>query len=246
MFRREKVEDDEVVVMNYISTNTSIPIPRVLGSGTCKVGPYIILEFSEGKPLSEYLRASQDDMVISTLLNFDIDDSILRRAYRIMAEILLELSRCRFSTIGGLAQDSSTTIVATELALTFNVNGLVRLGNLPPKKLSQTCFSTATAYLVSLAEDHLHHLESQHNEGPFPLFCDDLRPSNVLLDEDLRLLAVIDREFSYAAPAEFTHCSPWWLLLARPESRKAGFDDFLAHYIPRQTQTVFLEILREC
>lgn len=47
MFRQEKLED-EVAVMEYIIHNTSIPIPRVLGSGSSVVGPYMILEFVEG------------------------------------------------------------------------------------------------------------------------------------------------------------------------------------------------------
>ncbi|PGH10637.1 hypothetical protein AJ79_05351 [Helicocarpus griseus UAMH5409] len=87
-------------------------------------------------------------------------------------------------------------------------------------------------------------MSNKYNNGPFPLFCDDLRPSNVLVDENLRICAVIDWEFCYAAPAEFSHCSPWWLLLARPETWNAGIDDFLAHYMPRQK--IFLEVLRDC
>lgn len=80
-----------------------------------------------------------------------------------------------------------------------------------------------------------------YNNGSFPLFCDDLRPSNVLVDEDLSIRAVIDWEFCYAAPVEFSHCSPWWLLLARPETWDSGIDDFLYHYKSRQK--IFLEVL---
>ncbi|KAK2764537.1 hypothetical protein FQN54_009232 [Arachnomyces sp. PD_36] len=272
MFRREKLED-EVAVMEYITHNTSIPIPGVLGSGSSVVGPYMILEFVEGKLLSEYLRASQDPMVPSTL-NLDINITTLRRAYHSMAEILLELYRCQFPAIGGLVRDDSGDWLVEKRAVTFNMNELVGLGNFPPKSLSQSFFPDATTYFVSLADDHLHHLETQRNDavtdeddcrkkyiarclfrqvaskfsstynnGPFPLFCDDLRPSNVLVDEDLRVRAVIDWEFCYAAPAQFSHCSPWWLLLGRPDTWDAGFDDFLAHYMCRQK--IFLEALRD-
>ncbi|OAG39016.1 hypothetical protein AYO21_06736 [Fonsecaea monophora] len=55
-----------------------------------------------------------------------------------------------------------------------------------------------------------------HDRGPFRLICDDLRPSNVIIDEKLNLRCVIDWEFTYAAPADFTCCSPWWLLLYLP------------------------------
>lgn len=54
---------------------------------------------------------------------------------------------------------------------------------------------------------------------------------------------MIDWEFCYAAPVEFSHCSPWWLLLARPEAWDGGIDDFLAHYLPRRD--IFLDVLRE-
>lgn len=223
--------------------------------------------------LSEHLRASQDPMVPSTL-DLDINTTTLRRAYRCMAEILLELYRCQFPAIGGLVRDDSGGWLVEKRAVTFNMNELVGLGNFPPKRLSQSSFPDATTYLVSLADDHLHHLETQRNDavadqddcrkkyiarclfrqvaskfsgmynnGPFPLFCDDLRPSNVLVDEDFSVRAVVDWEFCYAAPAEFSHCSPWWLLLARPETWDAGFDDFLAHYMCRQE--IFLGALRD-
>lgn len=83
-----------------------------------------------------------------------------------------------------------------------------------------------------------------YNEGPFMLLCEDLRPSNLFVDPDFNILGVVDWEYCYAAPVEFALCSPWWLLLARPETWEAGFDDFLEHYIPRQK--LFLEILRAC
>lgn len=45
-----------------------------------------------------------------------------------------------------------------------------------------------------------------HDNGPFGLFCDDMRPSNVIVDSSLCIKSVIDWEFCYAAPMEFTHC----------------------------------------
>lgn len=213
MFRREKLED-EIAVMGDIRHNTSIPIPRVLGSGVSVVGPYMILEYFGGKLLSEYLRAPADSKSPSAL-NPDIDLAALQRAYRAMADVLLELYKCRFPAIGGFVQGDLGVASVEKRALTFNMNGLVGLANFPPKGLSQGPSKDARSYLVSLADDHLNHLESQRNDavtdeddcrrkyiarclfrqaaqtfpsvynnGPFPLFCDDLRPSNVLVDED--------------------------------------------------------------
>lgn len=88
------------------------------------------------------------------------------------------------------------------------------------------------------------NFSTTYNNGPFSLFCDDLRPSNVIVDADLRIKSVIDWEFCYAAPMEFTYCSPWWLLLAHPDDWNNSLDDFLMHYMPRQK--IFLDVLREC
>ena len=106
-FRREKVED-EVSVMRFVAQHTSIPIPRVLGSGTCAVGPYVVMEFVEGKLLSKYLTvpAAGAD---TDVLNPDISDQILKKAYSFMAQILLELSKCQFSDIGSITQDELGT-----------------------------------------------------------------------------------------------------------------------------------------
>lgn len=67
-------------------------------------------------------------------------------------------------------------------------------------------------------------LPAPSNTDSFRLWCDDLRPSNALLDraEDVRLAAVIDWEFTYAAPSQFVLDPPWWLLFETPEMWKPG------------------------
>lgn len=52
------------------------------------------------------------------------------------------------------------------------------------------------------------NFSTQDNYGPFPLYCDDLRPSNVLVDDAMSIMGVIDWEYCYTAPLEFTYCSP--------------------------------------
>ena len=48
----------------------------------------------------------------------------------------------------------------------------------------------------------------RYSSGGFKLSSQDLRPANVLIDEELRVVGVIDWEFAYAAPAEFTFDPP--------------------------------------
>jgi hypothetical protein len=53
--------------------------------------------------------------------------------------------------------------------------------------------------------------------GLFGLFCDDLRPTNMVANlETLRITAVLDFEFTNAMPAQFAYDPPWWLLLKQP------------------------------
>ncbi|KAH8168578.1 phosphotransferase enzyme family protein [Sarocladium implicatum] len=59
-------------------------------------------------------------------------------------------------------------------------------------------------------------------EVAFRLFSEDLRPSNVLIDKDLRVVGVIDWEFAYVAPSQFSFDPPWWLLLRAPDDWPEG------------------------
>ncbi|KAE9369763.1 phosphotransferase family protein [Stipitochalara longipes BDJ] len=84
---------------------------------------------------------------------------------------------------------------------------------------------------------------SERGPKPFKLFCDDLRPSNVLVDEDCRIVGVIDWEFTYAAPAEYSYSPPWWLLIETPEKWPGGIADWVQAYAPKLR--IFLEVLKE-
>ncbi len=99
--------------------------------------------------------------------------------------------------------------------------------------------SVARCLFLKIAEN----FSRTYNKGPFKLICDDLRPSNVIVDDEMNHRCVIDWEFSYAAPAEFTYCSPWWLLLAHPDDWADGLDSFLAQYLPRHE--IFSQALKE-
>lgn len=69
-------------------------------------------------------------------------------------------------------------------------------------------------------------LSDAHINGPFKLWCDDLRPSNVLLDANMQIVGVIDWEFTYAAPVEFSYSPPWWLLIEQPEYWPDGISNW--------------------
>lgn len=98
MYREEKVRS-EVAVIKYIKLNTSIPVPDIIAFGSAEdniggFGPFMITEFVVGDNLGVKL--------FNDNLNQDFEESI----YRQIAGFLLQLSNCKFDTIGSLSMDS--------------------------------------------------------------------------------------------------------------------------------------------
>ncbi|KID89941.1 phosphotransferase family protein [Metarhizium guizhouense ARSEF 977] len=88
-------------------------------------------------------------------------------------------------------------------------------------------------------------VSDRYDKGPFKFWCDDIRPSNILLDANLQIVAVIDWEFSYAAPSEFTFAPPWWLLIEQPEYWEKGrLEDWIQQYERRLA--TFLKAMVDC
>lgn len=267
MFPEEKVRG-EAILMTYIADNTTIPVPRVIASGTADenptgLGPFIIMTWIEGRKMSELLRTSDSSDKEETL-NPDIDEETLKALYGQMAQVLLKLWKLDFDCIGSLSNNEVTgKPQVTKRPLTLAMNELVRTCGLTDLDPPRT-YNSSTDYIVSLLELQSKHLQQQRNSiydsadcrekyasrhlmkasalnflppednyGPFKLFCDDLCPGNVLVNDSLQITGIIDWEFCYAAPAQFAGSIPWWLLLERPHriiynsGVKAFFEDFL-------------------
>ncbi|KAM5347251.1 hypothetical protein ACJ41O_010256 [Fusarium nematophilum] len=80
------------------------------------------------------------------------------------------------------------------------------------------------------------HVLPSHDRGPFKLTCDDFQPTNMIVNnqDDLQVVAVIDWEWSYTAPAQLVNSTPTWLLIESPnawgwiDERLARFEKHLA------------------
>ncbi|KAI4650646.1 hypothetical protein J4E93_003003 [Alternaria ventricosa] len=60
------------------------------------------------------------------------------------------------------------------------------------------------------------YLSTAADTSPFKLYCWDFHPSNMIVDEELNIKAVLDFEFCTVLPAELSHDPPWWLTILRP------------------------------
>jgi aminoglycoside phosphotransferase (APT) family kinase protein len=272
-WRDEKVLN-EVRVIEYLRDHTTIPVPNIrswgLSDGSpAQLGPFIIMDFIEGVRLSRLLREDPEDDQAELILDPAIPSATLDTIYDQLASYLLQLSRLTFPSVGAISKDPTTqTWSVANRPLTFNMNELATNAGFPFSHLPTSPFPTATSFLESLTETHLHHLQSQRNicpdeqsvrrrfiarhrlkqlipsyvtqdDGQFPLFSDDLQPTNILIDPfTLQITGIIDWEFTNAMPAQFTHDPPWWLLLRGPDMwvERFGLDQFLERYVPRMEQ----------
>lgn len=83
--------------------------------------------------------------------------------------------------------------------------------------------------LTGDAEDH-DRTSSEQEKEVFKLWCDDMRPTSVLLDDNHDVVGVIDWEMSYFAPASFHENPPWWLMLEKPGFYDKGLTTWLRDY----------------
>lgn len=234
--------------------------------------PYILMQYLEhnndmGNALNTPGLNNEDPLV----LNQELDPMKLQRLYRLAANVLLDLSRLDFDAIGSPQQIDDDSWRITGRPLTRRMNELVATGGCRRADLPQSVFTSTPEYFVALAQLHITHLASQQHgaysdeldctqkyvarllfrklmagrvpsRDKFKLWCDDFRPTNILLrGEDIA--GVIDWEFAYAAPAEFSCAPPWWLLLQRPENWEAGWSDWKDKY--ENALVTFLKAMTE-
>ncbi|KAI0388938.1 phosphotransferase enzyme family protein-like protein [Xylariaceae sp. FL0594] len=275
-WRDEKVAN-EVMTINYLRHHTSIPIPKVRCWGLTEespqqLGPFIIMDFAEGKDLSDLLQQPTEDEQEEIVLDPNIDEAKLDIVYDQIAGFMLELARLEFPRLGAISKDAASgEWSAAKRPLTYDMNEVVTLGGVTANYFAATGpFDSSRDYFTFRAKTFEEHLEAQRNIAgddeylmwkhyvarrgfealiptycdaadtePFRLFCDDLRPTNMLADlETLRIIAVIDFEFTNAMPSQFVYDPPWWLLLKPPSSWISDDEtqEFLDHFVPRMEQ----------
>ncbi|KAF2494171.1 phosphotransferase enzyme family protein-like protein [Lophium mytilinum] len=244
----------KVLILNYLRERTTIPVPQVLSWGMTEdspqqLGPFIIMDFMPGTSLELFLKKPTKTKQEEVILAENVDGEKLDYIYKQLADYMLQLSQLDFSAIGAISRKpSSNEWTASERPFTYNMNELASVvSNYPISGFPAAPFTSAKAFLYSLADEHLVHLRTQRNlvtsredakrrfiarhrfkqsvdrycladTGPFKPYCDDLRIANMLADPKLlRITAVLDFEFSNTLPVQFAYDPPWWLLLLGPD-----------------------------
>lgn len=200
------------------------------------------------------------------ILDPDIDNTTLDAIYDQVADYMLQMSRFEFPRIGAFSKDLASCVWAvTGRPLTYNMNELATSTNFLVDQFPTEPFDRASDYFNAIAKEHLIHLRIQRNlaedvedarrrfiarhqlmrlipkyciddNGPFKIFCDDMQPSDMLINPDtLRITAVLDFEFTNVMPAQFTYDPPWWLLLLGPDMwlERYTINEFMVRYVPR-------------
>ncbi|EEP80243.1 predicted protein [Uncinocarpus reesii 1704] len=239
-----------------------------------QLGPFIIMDYIRGTRLSTVLKQPTQSKDEDVILSPNVDNAMLDKVYDQIASFLLQLYQSNFNLIGAITRDPVLkTWSVTSRPLTYNMNELATVAFYPTDKFPTEPFASARAYFQDLADEHTTHLWTQRNlatdpedawkryvarhrfeqlipkyctddAGPYTLFCDDLQPSNMLIDEEtLEITAVLDSESTNVTPAQFAYDPPWWLLLLGPDMwlERYTMAEFLARYEPRMEQ--FLQAL---
>lgn len=239
-----------------------------------ELGPFIIMDFVKGSLLSDLLKDPKEEK--EAILDPNVNDTILDKVYHQIADYLLQISHLQFTRIGAVTKVSGSYSVSkrpltynmNEIVTvgdfpthhlpegSFNtaeayfeslakqhMNHLYFQRNLASSpKVTRERYVARTQMKQLIAE----YCKDNTNKGPFIPFCEDLHPSNMIVDPDTyEIKAVIDFEFTNTMPAQFSYDPPWWLLLAGPEvwlDRTSSMDEFRRLFEVRMEQ--FLTQLR--
>ncbi|KAG9770220.1 hypothetical protein ABEF93_006323 [Exophiala dermatitidis] len=240
-----------------------------------QLGPFIMMDFIEGIHLSTILvQPAAPELVLDPNIDNELLDKIYRQIARYMLQ-LSQLRFSQIGAISKDNNSNTWHLAARPLTYNMNELATVtrfpedQFPTEPFDRTSDYFKSVAKEHLTHLwtqrnvadspeiargrfiARHRMLNLIPKYcvdesDAGPFIPFCDDLRPSNMLVDpETYRITAVFDFEFTNAMPAQFAYDPPWWLLLSGPEVwfDRCAAQEFVSLYKPRMEQ--FLRALEQ-
>ena len=225
----------EVATLKFLKQQTSIPVPAVVGYGfdgdNHPTGlPFIILKHVSGFHLS-----SRWESLIP---------EHRRKVFEELADISLELNSHHFDHIGALGLNESEEWILSRPPINSPTAHLKIDG--VEIRMNTTFSTSIEFFLAQYdhiwrryteQRNSVYHEEDarekyvrlqlfkellptfnipEFNDGPFTLMHSDLHQSNVLVDDNLRITAILDWEWACVLPIQISCLPPICLSLKRP------------------------------
>ncbi|KAK0390110.1 hypothetical protein NLU13_3683 [Sarocladium strictum] len=249
----------EVCTMQYIQENTQIPIPRIHAYGQARLlhndsakQAFMILDHVEGQPLV-------DRQLLSS------SEEHRRQFYSELIDIFTQLRRLEFSAAGSLMPGQpegscSKPTIVDPFSIPMNDLRIQGYSYSPSPSRSTAEFISQQRLLLwdtfrlpspalrqNTAEMELFALHTidqtpllvDRLREPFVLTHTDLRWSNIMVDHELHILAIIDWEWAGTVPASF-FIPPSWITAS--EDYFAEFRSVLAE---KYTASPHTQLLKE-
>jgi hypothetical protein len=232
----------EVATMRFVSDKTTIPIPRLIGYGLTgnlrhPAGlPFLIMTHVPGKSLPFIWK--------------ELDNSAKNLINEQLADIALQLRLHPFDKVGALTLDDRDCWTLSNRPLTTDLASLQRDGieiRMAPYYTSALAYFTdyfnhhRRRFLeqpnstddvsdarekyaaLSLFESLIpQFVNREYNGGPFVLCHGDLHQGNLLVDDELRIVAVLDWEWSCVLPIQVACLPPICLSPLKVENLALG------------------------
>ncbi|KAL1876186.1 hypothetical protein VTK73DRAFT_9624 [Phialemonium thermophilum] len=271
----------EVATMQLVAEKTTIPIPSIrayaFGDGPQPFPSFIILQYLEGQKLSVPLKELSDqrrDCLYASLadiylqlrrLDFPAIGRLAQKPRGCGSEVgvraitihlnMQELEGLAPSDIedqyyGNSGRTLSSANAYAQMLLEIGYRALIEGPNASSEEEAGDQLYHIHIFRRYVEE---HWIDRDLDSGPFVLVHGDLEPFNLLLDDDMNVVAVLDWEWSRVVPLQlFT--PPLWLSNTRVEDLSYGFryklylqrfDRFLGVLRARERQLYGNELLAD-
>ncbi|WEW56652.1 hypothetical protein PRK78_002100 [Emydomyces testavorans] len=233
-FPEEKMRS-EIATMKYVAEKTTIPIPRLYGYSISRNNilglPFMLVEYIEGNTLyPTNLRTMDRDK--RKHLHAQIGDVYIQ-LYRQQFDRIGALTLDKNDEHWVFASNRPLTVDVNEQ----EVSGLEICNYLPPNRTFHSTIDyiymvtklisndfhrgrdcivnedDARWYLYSIYASQsilMEWVNPKYNQGPFVLMHGDLRPPNIIIDDDFNIVSILDWEWSHTVPVQL-FVPPSWL-----------------------------------
>lgn len=227
---------DEVLTLEYISKNTTIPVPRVFeynaGSDNPLGAPYILMEEVRGHLVG----------------HLQIPPQYIRHVYSQIADIVLQLGQLQFPTIGLISQSECVfedfhRVKCFTSAREYYLARAQRFVQEQSHGSDINWKTLAWLYVQAIPSICIPDLDN----GPFPLRHPDLNNLNLLFDDEYNVVGLIDWSLTQAVPWQSFVVPPnQFDSLSYPENRNLYLEIFEEVERARDKEIRLTKMMRNC